>query len=730
MAITPLPPNPARTDSPPVFVTKADNWVAALNLWTTEANALQVDVNAKQVAASNSAEAALVSENNADISEFNAASSAAAAALSVAASPNASGTSTSSNTISTGSKTFTTQTGKAFVVGSFVQVAVTASPAQNWMNGAVTAYDSGTGVITVEVSAITGGGTFAAWTISISAPINLSGVGGAVLSGNVTLTSTSPAAMTVTPTAPGQYVTLPSATTINKAVPLFSVYNAGDSDYGIKDFSGNKLGWIRPRTGAVIGLSDSTTSTGVWACYGLEKLGVTAKYANIAITSGLSIFQRIDLDSSRTFFLTGSGSTGIYGIVYDASTQTWGNPTVVGSSTGMVMVACLSGPNQILCCYTVVGASADIAARVLTVAGTTISAYAPAASPSFGSGTPSAIHQVIPVGSSYVVSFTSSAEGSAIRALTISANLVTWGAASGALSPGGVTSIKMFAVGNTVRTIINGVSSPIYAKPFTVSGSTLTAGTEVTSTQAAGTDYFSRVFVNGNGNIVCQYRNYVTIFKLTGTVEAQSTVALGGSAPSAASGGAIPYTDCLQINASKAIFFWLGAGDSAWYAQIVTDTNGTATVGSAVTKTIDSGTGSRTAGLYCVNNIAKFSVAYTNTLHVLTFDCSATGPTLTSLAMTTNATPATIALPNPSNQYNERQWQTLVKGTVVHTIGIAATTYDSRFIGDTISKVIGFTYNTAANPNATPGTTSSESWIMGEIYSGAGQVIQKVELTA
>lgn len=81
-----------------------------------------------------------------------------------------SATSSTSLSISTGSKSLTIEAGKSFAIGQPVLIASTAAPA-NWMHGQVTAYDSGTGALTVTVGAISGSGTVAAWSVSVTAVV-------------------------------------------------------------------------------------------------------------------------------------------------------------------------------------------------------------------------------------------------------------------------------------------------------------------------------------------------------------------------------------------------------------------------------------------------------------------------------------------------------------------------------------------------------------------------------
>ena len=138
--------------------------IANVNTAATNIVAIQT-APAQATAAANSASAAATSATNA----ANSASAAAASAVTAVNAPGTSGTSTTSLTIGTGSQTITTQTGKAWVVGQFVTVASTASPT-NFMHGQITAYNGGTGSMTVNVLAVGGSGTLASWTIGLVGP--------------------------------------------------------------------------------------------------------------------------------------------------------------------------------------------------------------------------------------------------------------------------------------------------------------------------------------------------------------------------------------------------------------------------------------------------------------------------------------------------------------------------------------------------------------------------------
>jgi hypothetical protein len=92
------------------------------------------------------------------IDDLNAAGSAYALATNA--------TSTTSNSISVASKSFTTQINLGYQVGQTVRIATNST---NFMTGEVTSYNTGTGALVVNVTSVTGTGTFTSWFISQAA---------------------------------------------------------------------------------------------------------------------------------------------------------------------------------------------------------------------------------------------------------------------------------------------------------------------------------------------------------------------------------------------------------------------------------------------------------------------------------------------------------------------------------------------------------------------------------
>jgi hypothetical protein len=107
------------------------------------------------------------------------ASAASASATSAAASAAAlSGTSATSVAIGSGSKSFTTQLGKAFGAGVWLNIRSAANPSLNYMIGQVASYSAGLAVVSVPATGFGGSGTYNDWVIDVSGSVGVQGVPG------------------------------------------------------------------------------------------------------------------------------------------------------------------------------------------------------------------------------------------------------------------------------------------------------------------------------------------------------------------------------------------------------------------------------------------------------------------------------------------------------------------------------------------------------------------------
>lgn len=95
------------------------------------------------------------------------------------------GTSATSLSIGTGTKVFTTQTTKTFLTGTFVQ-AISQANSANYMYGTVTSYDSGTGVLTLDIVTTGGSGTLADWLLIMAGARGGTGIAATITAGTTT----------------------------------------------------------------------------------------------------------------------------------------------------------------------------------------------------------------------------------------------------------------------------------------------------------------------------------------------------------------------------------------------------------------------------------------------------------------------------------------------------------------------------------------------------------------
>lgn len=540
--------------------------------------------------------------------------------------------------------------------------------------------------------------------LALGGTVGLVGMGGQVITGSVTLTSSSDAAISVTPASPGLYVTLPDATTLYESVRNYSIANLGDHDYGIKDSAGTQLGWVRPKTGAVLGLADKSTTAGSWILANVVKSGVTAQLANNTVASSNSM-KRIALDATRTLFLL--GTTSVYAVVYDSSTTTWGSPVLVRASIGSGQYqGVLSATDQVLVASCTSTTGFEIVA--LTISGTTVTVNT-AATATLG-GNITNIHQFIAVGTSFVICYVRATTTTGIRAITVSGTTVTIGAEStiNTLAATNSQVPMLFASGSVVRTICATADNTTFrCAPYTVSGSTLSVGTGVNVTTTNTAQNSARSFVNGNGNIVFYYVNtnfVATVFKLTATTEAASTVTVSATTPTTFLSG----SDHGVISASKTAIAFAGL------VNIVTDTAGTATAGTAITVGSDA--------TNVLVNVSGNNVTFANNADtVYTVDCSGTSPVLTSAY---GANSASVSSPSSKDSYGVKAPSSLYAGSTLYATGVTGSF-------DRIYTTGGWYRTPILHLVATPtisGAANNESWITAS--RGSGCVVQRIEVAA
>lgn len=552
---------------------------------------------------------------------------------------------------------------------------------------------------------LTTDGTTPSW-----AAINVAS--GTTLTGSVTLTNSSPAAMVVTPTGAGLYATLPDATTCAKGVSLYSIYNAGEYDYGVKNSAGTKLGWVRAKTGAIIGLADNSVAAGTWANYGLEKTGVTS-LATLGVSATLTNFM-VALDADRSmFFLTASAAT--YGVIYNSSTNTWGSATLIRTATNNLFGAVLIATDKVLFVSCALSSTA-MESVVLSTSGTAITVNTPSGTTL--SATCGGLNLTL-VGTSGVVSYLIGGTAYGVRAITVSGTTPTVGAeasAAGTSYAGGI--LASFALSGSFILASPTSTSAFNITPFTISGSTATTGTAASVTWA--NTFSFRYFLAGSGNVVFGYCNstyYCGIAKLTGSTITVSTLSVDSNNTSPGNTN----TDFAAISSTKTLS--LSNTSTSIDVNILTDSSGTISKGTAVNPTPGSST--TTTILSCNATTAVIATLSTYNGVVLTFDVTGSSPTLTnSVVVSPGNLSSDVTLIGGSGVNSARYPQKLIaSGTYAFVTSDRATLWSANSALRTLQQL------TPATPNC-PGQSTSDSFGSSSMSNTQKTTVNRIEAAA
>jgi hypothetical protein len=545
-----------------------------------------------------------------------------------------------------------------------VQIVNRAAPA-NWMLGAITAFTSGTGAMTVEVTQANGGGTATDWAITPTAPPKVTGIAGVTTATTATTLTNTPTLLQITPTSYGVTVTLPDATTCSVGGPLHCIDNRGGFPVRVVNTSGTLLGFVYAGVVSYISLDDKTTAAGVWAIGNNEPLGLSA----VLQTTNMNYINAcVDLGSNQEFVLSnGPSNTNLYGVVYNRSTNTFGNVTLIrtGTVSAANFSAILSSTNQVLVVSAITTA---FEAVTLSISGTTITVNT-AATATLSANTQGFANGcgLIAVGSSFVTSYQVATPACQIRALTVSGTTVTIGSAS-VLSGTNGSSIfggggLIVAGSSSVVIAVSTATTSIYTTPYTVSGSTLTVGTGTTTTggtmtlqklAALGTRWY--VGYNDGGTTV-----KAGVVTLTGTTTTISTATLMSSSASLA--------DAIIIGSNKVLAL---SSNSSNNANILTDTAGTASAGTAITL---SSNGNRSCAYASGTDVYVFDgVGNSIPYSVLTVNCSGASPVVSNSQTITRSSTSVSATSVAASNAVLALGETSLRGSNFFSVGLTSLT--------------------------------------------------------
>lgn len=642
-------PTPPSTNDPANFNTRADAFLGQMPTFVTEANALAGEVNANTQAAAASATAAA----NKVVEATGKAAEAAASAASALNAPGTNGTSATSLTIGIGTKTFTTQTGKAWAVGQGFFVASTASPL-NQMSGILTAYNSGNGAATVEVTAVAGSGAFGAWTVGMAAgaPMPVASQAEAeagtdsakvmtALRTSQAITALSALSATSTVTGDitlssfgqlvpvqmatfGKSVTLPDATTRAKTGgPLLLIDNTqGAYAVGIRDNTGRLLTAVAPGGSASAFLKSNATAAGIWTITGsdLEPGLITAESLlnNWIATHGAYVA----LNSSVTVHFVSTPS-GFAAFVVDAAGRAISTPVTVSSTAGDTPKAAFKiSPTSLIVFFGADSFTTTHRAVVLTLTGT---------SPSLGLSVGSAVTFTTPnsmfggsawgaedgVGAPRIVQLTSTLYLAAFAtnptppqtsavAISVSGSTITIGApvsAGTSFQPGNSGPIIQPVTASSALVFFTGGASPqtVYAAIVSVSGTTVTWGTVTNTGMDFGVDAIPNVAVLSATKAMVVVHDTANatvrgaILTVSGSALSVGTVSslfsLSSGTLQYASDGANRFRPHLLVNsANSAVLWWMNGSSSG--SVVLTEVSGQITQGGVFTGLFSNGTGS------------------------------------------------------------------------------------------------------------------------------------------
>lgn len=341
--------------------------------------------------------------------------------------------------------------------------------------------------------------------------------GGAVCTTSTTLTSSSPFAISISGGA-GVWLKLPDATTMGSGI-CYSVKNTGENDLSVLDNSGATIGFIRPQCGTTISLADNSTSSGKWAG-DWELYGVTIDciFPTTIQVSPNPYAYSVKLTSTKTLIVFGKTDSFYYFFVNDSSTQTNSAITLLTgvASSSMADVIPIGVGDYALAVVAYQSGFRTILINTNTLSINFLDSTAASSITSFGGLIATS------VGAAY--SYLSTTTG-VIRAITVSGTTINVGSE---VTMAAAEPPRLYAVGSSLVAVRHNNAQGITATPYSISGTSLTAGTASTiSCDAFVANTIRSDKLTNNDILVCSsysglFKSH--LFRLSGTVISQFNV--------------------------------------------------------------------------------------------------------------------------------------------------------------------------------------------------------------
>lgn len=198
---------------------------------------------------------------------------------------------------------------------------------------------------------------------------------------------------------------------------------------------------------------------------------------------GVSAIGSASLDADRTLFLF-AGSTSAHAAVYNATTDTWGSPVLIRTANIANSHAIATIATDKVLLSTIPQSSTALETVVLTVSALVITVNTALATTLAASGALETGVGFVTVGSSYIITYANAGGICCHRAITVSGTTPSIGAEL--VLTGYSQSAVSYAVTSSVMLTVSTTNTFLYALPITVSGTSLTAGTQAIATVSIG----------------------------------------------------------------------------------------------------------------------------------------------------------------------------------------------------------------------------------------------------